>query len=284
MINEANNRDSETKTEVFAAYQELLGKLKATKKVTRLDEEKEEIANREKRHVVEVMAQQSPHDVSRLLQELKSLINESLKELEVQLVSEQERLVTLRQAIELSNRELADLYDIRANADSLAALLMAQNEKTAIFEEDMKNKQQQLERELKEHKQAFENEIAQKRRELQQEEQEFIHQRDMTRERERAEYEARLRHLEEKETALDQRARQMQEDFRLSIEQERRRIEQEMHLKFDYELKLSAQAMDSERKEFHQRIAALDAKIAHYESLKYSFNNLLYKVDFDAAE
>jgi hypothetical protein len=106
----------------------------------------------------------------------------------------------------------------------------------------------------------------------------------MTRERERAEYEARVRNLEEKEIALDQRARQMQEDFRLSIEQERRRIEQEMHLKFDYELKLSAQAMDAERKEFNQRIAALEAKIAHYESLKYSFNNLLYKVDFDAAE
>lgn len=283
MINEAN-RDSESKTEVFAAYQELLGKLKATKKVTRLDEEKEEISNREKRHVVEVMAQQSPQDVSRVLAELKGLINESLKELEVQLVAEQERLVTLRQAIDLSNRELADLYDIRTNADTLAALLLAQREKATIFDEDMKNKQQLLERELKEHKQAFENEIAQKRRELQSEEQEFIYQRDMTRERERTEYETRIRHLEEKETALDARAKQMQEDFRQSVEQERRRIEQELHLKFDYELKLNAQAMESERREFSQRIASLEAKIAHYESLKYSFNNLLYKVDFDAAE
>lgn len=278
MITAENNRDSESKTEVFEAYNELLGKLKATKKITRLEEEREDIAHREKKHIVEVMAQQSPQNISRLLTELKQLINESLVELEVQLVAEQNKLVSLRQAIDLSNKELVDLYDIRTSADTLAALLLAQREKARIFAEDMQNKKLVLERELREHKQTFENEIMQKRRALQQEGQELIFQRDMARERERTEYEARMRHLEEKEAALELRTRQLQEEFRLSTEHERRHVEQEMSLKFDYEAKLLEKEMEGERKVLNQRIAALEAKIEHLESLKYSFN----KVSFNA--
>ncbi len=279
MITEANSRDSESKTEVFEAYHELLGKLKATKKVTRIEEEREEIAQREKKHAVEVMAQQSPQDITKPLVELKEFVNASLVELEGQLVAEQEKLVALRQAIELSNKELADLYDIRTSADTLAVLLLAQREKSRLFEEEMQNKRQALERELREYRLAFDNDMIQKRRSLQQEGQELIFQRDMARERERNEYETRLRHLEEKEAAVEARARQMQEEFRVSMEQERRRVEQEMSLKFDYEAKLLEKEMEGERKVFNQHIAALETKIEHLESLKYSFN----KVSFNSA-
>lgn len=276
MTTEASSRESEAKTEVFAAYQELLGKLKSTRKVTRLDEEKEEIAQREKRQVVESMAKQSPSDVSTALHQLKSLINESLTELETQMVAEQERLVSIRSAITVSNRELEEIYDIRANADTLSALLMAQKEKAAMFEKEMADQRAALERELKEHKTAFEMEIAQKHKELQQQEKEFIYQRDMTREREQAEHEARKRSLEERQAALDARAKQMEDDFVKSMNMEKQRIEQDMRLKFDYEAKLLEKEMESERKVFNQRIATLESKIEHLESLKYSFNKLSF--------
>lgn len=45
MISEAD-KVSDSKTEVYETYQELLGKLKATQKMTRFDEEREELQNK----------------------------------------------------------------------------------------------------------------------------------------------------------------------------------------------------------------------------------------------
>lgn len=70
--------------------------------------------------------------------------------------------MTLQQAIEIQSKELADLHEIKFNADSLAALLQAQKEKTVSFDKDMKERSF-----------IFEQEMAQKRTLWKKEQDEF---------------------------------------------------------------------------------------------------------------
>ncbi len=50
------------------------------------------------------------------------------------------QLTTSQQAIEIQSKELEDLHEIKLNADSLAALLYSQKEKTTSFYKDMRER------------------------------------------------------------------------------------------------------------------------------------------------
>jgi hypothetical protein len=233
---------SDAKSEVFAAYEEFLGKLKTTQKatITKISEINEEKNLAEKNKVVSDITRETPDTVSKHFSGLQQFISD----IERKLAAEQEKLRKTEQAAETSKRELEEMYSIKTNVDTLATLLLTQKEKTA----------------------QFEKEIAQRRQEWAQEEQAYMTQRELAREAERAEYEAMKR-------GIEQRERQLQEEARLAVEQERQRIEQEIRARYEYDAKLARTEMEHDRLVLTQTIATLEAKIAHLESLKYSFSN-----------
>lgn len=339
MIAEVNVREADVKKEeVFAAYQELLDKLRATKKatITKLDEKFEVFKADDRPKAVEEKTNiEDIHKVTDVKVEVKNITRESpdkfskyfadiqkfmtdlearcaqekerlrnmdlqryLAELETKIATEQDKLFkaqhtaeATKQDAELCRKELEELYNIRVNADSLAALLQAQKEKSSEFEEEMRKRRQ-----------AFENEMVQRRRDWQMEEQEYLYQRDIARQKDRNEYEEAKHNFEQLERELKLKHEQLERELVLGYEQRERELkfnleqrERELTLKCEYEAKLAERAlnaervlmkqeMDAERATLKQTITALEAKVAHLESLKYSFNKLSFNAKLDPNE
>ncbi len=306
MTVELRVKNHDSKTEVVAAYEEILQKLKDPKKETAIAEP---IIDEERKRVIDIIAKKAPEDFAKQFDSLKQSILYAIDDLKDKFLQEQAKLTEVVDAIELKNRELDELHGIEANVNSLAALLSAQKEKTISFEKDMNEKRQQ-----------FGLHMEQQRRDWQQEEQKFIYQRDLFREKEAARYkteylaleqeiEAR-RHQFEQELAVQHRQfqnemqdretrvivgeRELQAMQELkdkvaqipSLVQEAARkaeenITKQLTLKFDYE----AQLLNKEIRLREQTIQTLEikvellqSKIVHFETLKNSLNRLAFNM------
>ena len=75
---------------------------------------------------------------------------------------------------------------------------------------------------------------------------------------------------------LKERVEQLPEELKRSLEKNEKNITEHLTLKYEYEIKLFHMEIEAERKLHQQTVAALEAKIAHLESLKYSFNKLAF--------
>ena len=93
----------------------------------------------EKENVVSKAAQNSKDTIIKQINDLKSRLNQFLEETGESLINEVKRLSEIRDAIIIEKKNLEDLYKITANADSLAAMLLAHEEKRKDFAEEMAN-------------------------------------------------------------------------------------------------------------------------------------------------
>jgi hypothetical protein len=203
-----------TKNEILDAYHEVLQKLKETKKVSKQDQKVAE----ENKAIVETASKQTTDEIVKGLAELKLSLVKSLEEIEEKLLSSYKKLAVLQQAIQIQTKDLSDIHEIKINADTLAALLLAQKEKSSLFEKEMKDRQQTFDQEVMQKrslwkKEQDEFELARKDQETQakkirlREEEEYLYQRDLLRQKEKDQYEAEKQSLEKelamKRTALE---------------------------------------------------------------------------------
>jgi hypothetical protein len=286
------DKDYDNKTEVIVAYHELLHKLKETKK----SPQQEDPIKEEKKRTVERIAKETPTESANHFENLKRSLNSSIDDVKERYLAEQKTLILLVQGIELKTNELAELHDIKVNIDTLSALLLAQKEKSTAFEKEMN-----------EARQHFEQEMVEKHREWQQEEQKYVYQRDLAREKDRNRYEMAKHSLEQELTSMRFKAQkefderearivaneqdlqrleqykekiaQMPEELRKAVQKAEETLTKQLTTKFDYE----AQLLQKEIKLNEQTVATLEAKISmletnisHFESLKNSFNRLLF--------
>ncbi len=287
-----------TKNEILDAYTDLLKKMKETKKLSKQEEKVRE----DKKEIVTVAAKQTTNEIVRNLADLKLSLVNSLEDLEQKLLSEQKRLTTLQQAIDIQTKEIADIYEIKVNADTLTVLLLAQKEKTANFENEMREKRLILDQEMTQKravwkKEQEEFEMARKEHETQikkmhkREEDDYIYNRDLLRQKERHQYEDEKLSLEkelvekrislEKEFAerkfaitereeefrlLKEKAEKFPEELQQAILNTENTITERLSFKFDYETKLAQKEVEGERKLYQQMIAALEAKVSQLES------------------
>jgi len=300
-----NEGGADVKTEVVAAYHELLHKLKQNKRshpnITLVDGEdgavheifRDEDKAIEEDRKADAILQESPIDYTRNILNLKNSVLLALDEISQQYLAQQKRLREIDEAIEAKSRHITELHDIEVTIDTLAALHLAKREKEKQFDLEMTERRQQ-----------FENEIAQRRRELHQEEQKFIYQRDLAREKEQNRYEMNKRDLEQELSDLKQRtineleerearierAEKLQEridafpeELRIATQKAKDATSKQLTIQFEYENQLAQKEL-----QLHlQKIATLEAKIAmlerditHFEQLKASFNHLMFnKVD-----
>ncbi len=144
-----------TKAQILKAYEELLKEVESRKadnpKV--IHQEKEE-----KKKVASATAK-TEEGIVKSIADLKLKIGETLDTIAKNLLSEKEQLREIQEAIAIEKKNLEDLYGISANADTLAALLLAQEEKKKSFEEEMASRKKEFEEKMAQEKAAFEAEM-----------------------------------------------------------------------------------------------------------------------------
>jgi len=287
------NKELETKSEVVAAYDELLRKLKETNKTATPAQEQE---YEEKNEIVVEMTSQTPMDWSKQFENLQSGLNAALEEVKSKFLAEQERLTTIADSIEFKKRELSQVHDIEVGLNTLTALVMAHKEKSAEFDREMQERQQ-----------SFEQEMQMKRREWQQEEQKYLYQRDLSREKDRNQYEVAKRNLEQElagmrldclneiegrrskishlEHEVDQlvqlkeKVGRFPEEMRQAVASAEESLTRQLTQKFDFEkqilqkdIKIHEQTIAS----LENKINTLESKISQFESLKNSLARLSF--------
>jgi hypothetical protein len=136
------------KNEILDAYYDLLKRVQNTKEVSHQESQL-------KLHDEEVVVKAAQFDEEQIvttLGQMKVMVAQSLGMLEKKLTEEYSRLSELQDAIKIESKNLEEFHQIKKNADSLTALVLAQKERKALFEAEMD-----------ERKVAFEQELAAKR-------------------------------------------------------------------------------------------------------------------------
>ena len=98
-----------TKNEILDAYNDVLRRLKETKKISKQEERLIE----DKKEIISTASKNTTHEIVTNLAELKLSLVKSLEGLEENLLSEHKKLSTLQQAIEIQNKELSDIHEIK---------------------------------------------------------------------------------------------------------------------------------------------------------------------------
>ncbi|MBN2481700.1 MAG: hypothetical protein JXB19_08175 [Bacteroidales bacterium] len=181
-----------TKAEILKAYDELLEKLKQSKQENPKVEQERKI----KEETVKAATDLSDEKIINQISALKLTLNTTLDKIEDDLSSEYQRLKKIREAISIEDQRLKDLYGINAGADSLAAILAAQNEKKEAFEEELRSRELEREKEEKawaEQRKELE-EIEKKKRAR--EEEEYQYNLQLVRKKEKDQYEQKKALLE----------------------------------------------------------------------------------------
>jgi DNA repair exonuclease SbcCD ATPase subunit len=236
------------------------------------------------------------------LAQVKVEIGKAVDALEHNLTEEYRKLSDMQEAIRIESRNLEEMHNIKMNADSLSALLMAQKEYKQRFEDEMCAKKTAFDGEVSELRDAWEKEqetYAQSKKELDaknkkermREEEEYSYNLQLERKKDQDSYDARKslmeKDLEEKrETVLRDLAQReaaiknQEDEFKLLKNQvsqfpselektvkEREKITTEnLEKHYKHQIDLSSKDIDGERKLNQQTIASLQAKIKEQES------------------
>jgi hypothetical protein len=286
-----------TKNEILEAYYALLKKIKEQKPVDR-QAEKEKA---EKKEIVETAAQNSEERIVKGLADQKLAITKSLDEMEQQFLSEVKKLNNLRQAIEIEKKNLEEIHEIKAGADSLAALLLAQKEKRQAFEMEMEQKRNDFEVEMAQKKLSWKKEQEdyerlkkdkeeETKRARQREEEEYTYNLQLQRKKDQDGYTATKaameKELEEKRIALERewsereaalssrekeladlktRVESFPQELEKAIRDTQTAVTEKLQFTFQHEAQMLAKETEGERKLSQQIIASLEVKIKEQE-------------------
>lgn len=151
--------EKSTKAEILKAYDEMLKKITENK----TEDPKKNLEEQKKQVLVKQAQEVNEEGIVKTLAGLKIEIGSSLDKLAEKLLAEYKKLSDLTQAINIEKDNLQNLYQVSMNADSLAALILAQKEKKAQFERELEEKQQSFDEKIKIGLLNHETEMKQKR-------------------------------------------------------------------------------------------------------------------------
>jgi hypothetical protein len=200
-----------TKNQILDAYNELLKRVQTQK----ADEPKKVQQEKQKQEVVAQAKTFSNEGIVTSIANLKVSVAGQLDSLAGKFVAEQHKFEELQKAIEIEKKNLEDLYQLSANTDSLAAMLLAQSEQRQKFEQEMAQRKQELTEKINSEKERFETEMAERRAQWKKEQadQQLAAKEDAAktkkdREREEEEYLYNLKLTRKKETDLYEEKKQ----------------------------------------------------------------------------
>lgn len=247
---------SNTKKEILSAYQELIVLYKEKEKEA-LDAKKiaEEKAKEAKKSLADEL---DPESVIKEMDDLKLDINNLVDKLSKNLSQEIRKYLEVKEATEIRENELEEIYDIEKEAGTLAALINANNQKKEEFEQEMAEEKQELQAELD-----------QIREQIKEEKEE--HQKEMKRKKEEAEKEYK-RKVEEFEYDFE-RKKQLKED---EFADQKRQLEKE--------LKEKKETVEKELQERENKIAEKEEKFAQLQEQVETFPAKMEKEKQESVE
>lgn len=156
---ESNVSIKNTKSDILKAYDELLKKVEAGK-----TEEPKKVQEQQKKEALVEKAENLGHEIIvKGISDLKVGLSSSLDQLGEKFVSEFKKFEDLQEAIDAEKKNLEDLYQLSASTDSLSVMLLAQKEKREQFEQEIATRKTELDEEIKTEKERFETEMAERK-------------------------------------------------------------------------------------------------------------------------
>lgn len=139
---------SSTKAQILKAYDDVLNKLEE-----KVEAKPKEVQQRQEAvKTVESAQKNTEEKIVSHVTALKKSFVESLEKVQDSLEGEYSRLSEIQAAIMIEKKNLEELYGLSTNADSFAAILLAQKESKERFEEDMQEAKLALDNEIAETK------------------------------------------------------------------------------------------------------------------------------------
>jgi len=229
-----------TKAQILEAYDELLKKLQEKSE----DKPKEVQQRKDAVKIVESAQKNTEETIISGISTLKNSFNESLEKIQESLTAEYKKLADIQAAIKIEKQNLEDLYGLSTNADSFAALLIAQKESREKFDEEMDAAKSAVATEMADTKAKWDKEKTDKEEQIK----------------------------EEKELAQKTRKRE-EEEYLYNLQQKRKKESDDYELKkAQMEAGLKEKKLAFE-KEFAEREKASTEKEQEYADLKKAFDN-----------
>lgn len=219
--------EKSTKSQILQAYDEALAKLKEQKHEDRKSEKKKE----DDQKIVKQASENSLEKIVNSVGRTKIEIINALDEVGDNLSSEYKKLEEIKSAIEIEQKYLEDIYEIKVNADTLSAMILAQKEKEANFKAEIENKKASFEEEMFQKKLQWKQE--QDNYENSKKERDVLLKKERQREEEEYAYNLQLKRKKDSDTYSEQKALLEKElvDKRSTVEKELTEREKTVALK-----------------------------------------------------
>lgn len=289
------------KNEILDAYNALLSKIKETRpESVQIQEEKKQ------KQENEIVGKASIMTLERIINNLagtKVMVGQTLDALEQKLIEEHRKFNELQTATKITSTDLEELHNIKQEADSLSALILAQKEKRELFEQEMALFRKNFEQEKREAREAWakerelqdreqhEKELVEKRNQLRAEE-EYTYNLQLERKKDRDAYQLNkqnlekelaekratvLKDLEEREIAvktheeefknLKIQAQKFPQELEFAVKETENTVRVTLEKQHQHQMDLLLKDIDGERKLSQQIIASLQSKIQEQEAL-----------------
>lgn len=258
-----------TKKQILEAYNELLEKIQEEEKAP--EQEKKE---KSEKAIVEKAGKHSPDKIYESISSLKSTVNNTLEDAESKMKQVFEEFENLKNAVEIEKKQLEEVYQISANADSLNALLQAQKKKKETFEEEMEQKkvqweeeQQEKEKQRQREEEEYQYNLTKKRQkeqdayeEKKEKQEKELKEKKVAFEAEISEREARVKATEEELAELRTKTAEFPGILEKEIEKARKETAERLKKEFEFEKKLEESNNNADLKLKGQVIESLKEK------------------------
>ncbi len=261
---------SNTKAQILKAYDDILKKLeeKSEAKPKEVQQRKDDVKT------VESAQKNNESEIISSIAELKNSFIESLDKVQDDLTKEYVKLSDIQIAIKIEKKNLEDLYGLSTNADSFAALLLAQKESREKFDEESNAAKEMLNAEITETKANWQKEKL-VHDSLEKEEKILL---QKTRKREEEEYDYNLLQKRKKEVDAYQLTKFQQEadlkDKKLSFEKDFAEREKNI-VETEKEFASLKKAAEQFPAELENAIQQATAKLEKQIKLEYKFEKEL---------
>ncbi len=274
---------TDTKAQILKAYKDLAATLKQER-----DENaalKRELEK--KRKIVERAEESTQGDAPQGIAVLRKALNDQLDKIERAMAEEQEKFEQLQQAIAIEKEALEELYKIKAEAESLDALIVTNKQAREKLERELASRKEELEEQItatrlkwKREQEEYEYhlKILRRKEEDAYQEQKTQQEKELAEQKaafgkEVAERTKALREQEEELAALRKQAAEFEARLQKAVAETEKAVSQRLTREFDYSQKLQAKDLEADLKLSKQEVDSLRVKIKEQQDFIASLSS-----------
>src|SRR3990167_2398783 len=252
------------KNEILEAYNELLEKVK-----TESSDPQELKTMQETKTIVSKAAGLTSDNINKKFVDLKLSMSNELSTLEQKILDEYSKFKNLQQAIEIETNNLEEFYEIKKNADTLAALILAQKEYRAKFEIEKQELEKERERDTEEYRYNLQLERRKENDEYEEKKIELekaLKEKKVLFEKTISERQNILDAKEEEFNELREKVAKFESILEEAIKKTEKETREAIETKYKYQIDLNNKEIEGERKLNQQVVASLKDKIKEQDT------------------